>query len=143
MMNDIEYLNSTVFATLQRSFVHGVGVFAIREIKKGQRITDHSVHDFNRRVFNLREEEFELLDPAVRKLILDRTTFIEGQETFRFISPNSEQTLQSFMNHSAHPNFLNGVALCDIHPGEEIVEDFRRLNGKPMHRLSAEHYSFL
>lgn len=147
MRADVAYLNSSVWATLKPSPIHGVGVFAIRDIPKGRRITDYSVHDIrNPIVCELTEQEFDEVHPAVRALILDRTVFpYRGDSVvFRFYSPNSEQTLTSFMNHSDTPNSDGVIALRDILEGEEVTENFRELTkGNDPHPLSKSHFGFL
>lgn len=44
-MNGAFYLNKTVWCKLGPSKIHGVGVFAIRDILKGQKLTDFSLTD--------------------------------------------------------------------------------------------------
>jgi SET domain-containing protein len=121
----VEYLNNTVYCTLKPSRIHGIGVFAIRHIPKGTELTDYTVNTLDSiRVFEMQEEEFLQILPEIRNLILDRTLFAS---TIRFISPNADAILRSFMNHSATPNSDGIVALRDIEAGEEVTEDFHSL----------------
>jgi len=139
-MYEHEYLNATVWATLKRSDIHGIGVIAIRPIPAGTRITDNTVNrptDFH--MFVLSQGEFLLLNPEIQTLILDRTLFEEGRK-MKFISPNDDAVLRSFMNHSDTPNTDGEFALRDIQQGEELTESFRIENP---HRLTVEHMSFL
>lgn len=144
-MTDIDYLNDTVWATLGPSKINGVGVIAIRDIPRGQILTDYSVHNINKiRVFVLKSTDFAFLHPGVRDLILGRTIFRKSQEKFHFYSPNYEQTLQSFMNHSEEANSDGRVALRDIRKGEEITEDYRGLtNGEAIHPLSKKFHKWI
>jgi len=141
-MNDIEYLNTCVLATLKPSKRGGVGVFAIQTIPRGTLITDHSVHQPGFKKCRVQAEDFHLVHPAVRALILDRTTFHADRDTFIFMSPNCEQTLQSFMNHSDEPNTDGSRTLRDVAAGEELTEDYRAL-AHEMHPLTRAHYTFL
>ena len=119
------YLNSTVFCTLAPSSIHGVGVFAVRDIPEGTRLTDHTVDTLDTaKVFEMSFEEFETILPEIRSLILDRTLF---GDTVRFISPNKDAILRSFMNHSDAPNSDGVIALRDIAKGEEVTENFADL----------------
>lgn len=138
-MKQIHYLNNTVFCKLGASKIHGVGVFAIRDIPKGTQLTDNKIWDRNKRknYYNITAEEFKTILPEIQGLILDRMQFIKGQD-LEFISPNDDQVLQSFMNHSDDPNSDGEYAIKDIKCGEEITEDFTKLVDDP-HELSINH----
>lgn len=147
-MKIAEHLNKTVFAKLGVSPIHGVGVFAIRDIPKGQIVTDYS-YQFHRPedglpVWEISESEFDEVLPEIQALILDRYAFDEAQQgsLLKFMSPNYDQNLQSFMNHSDEPNVNELVAVRDIKKGEEITENFRDLFISP-HKLTKKHYHFL
>lgn len=135
-----EHLNNTVWATLKPSPIHGIGVFAIRDIPKGTLITDYCVWDKKPPVFEVSREDFLKILPEVRGLILDRMIFREGHPIV-FPSPNNDQHLRSFMNHSDNPNSDGERALVDIQKGEEITEDFSSFYA--LHELSKTHYSWL
>jgi len=139
-MQEYEYLNATVWATLGRSDIHGIGVFAIRDIPKDQVFTDNTVDnptDFHTFIFA--EKEFKHILPEIQALILDRTLFEEGR-LMKFISPNDDQILRSFMNHSDDSNTDGVRALRDIKRGEELTESFRIDN---MHPLTKRHMTWL
>lgn len=141
----VEYLNNSVFATLKPSPIHGIGVFAIRDIKKGGLITDYSIHTINNCGFlKLSEDEMMELVPEVRELILDHSMFIADQRSFYFYSPNMEVCLQSFMNHSTDANSNGVFALRDIAAGEEVTEDYTKLfKEKAPHPMIKKHYQWL
>ncbi len=120
-MEIVNYLNSTVYCRLAASAIHNVGVFAIRDIKEGQKLTDYRGGEFP--CFYLTEEEFRLLHREIQDLIQQQTIFEKG-ELLRFDSPNSHQILEVFMNHSAQPNSDGQVALCNIKKGEEITKNY-------------------
>ena len=139
----IDYLNSTVWATLRPSPIQGIGVFAIRNIPKGTEITDHMIYGEEHMHNQLTPEEMDALIPAIRKLILDRTYFKESSEVLEFYSPNLTASLQSWMNHSYTPNTTGTHALRDIAEGEELTEDYRTLIPGHPHPISKKHMKFL
>ena len=141
---DVDYLNNTVWATLKPSKIQGIGVFAIRDIPKGTFITNYSVHNLkDTTLLHIKAEEFELILPEIRSIILDRNLFQEHQKTFYFYSPNCEQTLQSFCNHSKDPNSKGMIALRDIQKDEEVTQDYRKMfkQNKP-HPLIEKHHDY-
>lgn len=134
-------LNNTVWCTLAPSPIHGVGVFAIRPIPKGTEYTDHTNETLDAiETYELTPDEFATIDPAIQRLILDRTIFTE--HLLRFTSPNTDAVLRSFMNHSDTPNTDGIRTLRDILPGEELTEDFRTLADTP-HKLTKLHMPFI
>ncbi len=141
MNPDIDHLNKTVYCRLATSPVHGVGVFAIRDIPKGTTITDYSIHNIKDiRLLKVERKHFNKILPEIRELILDHTMFQSWQEEFFFYSPNYEVCLTSFMNHSEDPNSDGRVALRDIKAGEEVTENYMALlqDHKP-HQLTKRH----
>lgn len=140
-MTDIEYLNNTVFCTLAPSAIHGVGVFAVRDIPRGTAYTDCTNNNVMfTRYYTLSTEQFSKLHPAIQSLILDRTIF--ETDLIEFISPNNDAILRSFMNHSDTPNTDGVYALRDIKAGEELTEDFFALvpDMHPRSRLHFNHF---
>jgi SET domain-containing protein len=138
----IDYLNSTVWATLKKSPIHNVGVFAIRDIPKGTTISDHT-HNKTTTLNKLTDEELQKVYPEIRKLILDRMVFLKEDKKLEFFSPNSDAVLQCWMNHSTSPNTTGTRTLRNIKKGEELTEDFKAIAGGPIHPVSASHFKFL
>lgn len=144
-METANYLNSTVWCRLGASPIHGVGVFAIRDIPKGQQITDYNHSNIADGVPLLEcdESEFVHILEEIRELILDRMLYDASVKSkLKFVSPNHDQCLQSFMNHSDDPNTDGLRALRDIKKGEEVTEDFHQLFDTP-HALTKQHHHFL
>lgn len=141
-LTHFEYLNRTVWAKLGASKIHGIGVIAIRDIPKGTRITDHSVHNMNesKELLTVHTTDFFKILPEIRALILDRMSFPPCR-VFAFYSPNTDACLQSFMNHDSKPNTDGVHALRLIHAGEELTEDYRRHGDA--HPLIKDHRKFL
>jgi hypothetical protein len=139
-MDTVEYLNSTVWATVKPSPVHGVGVIAIRDIPKGTRYTDFQMLG-QAAVYTLERTAFNRLLPEIRELILDRSLVHAGLPII-FTSPNAQADLRAFMNHGSTPNTDGFVTLRDIKAGEELTEDYTSFG--ELSTISREHYdSFL
>ncbi len=120
MNKDIEKeLNEQVKCTLASSKIHGIGVMAIRDIKKGEELHCQS---FERKYIQL--DSLKGLRKEVLKLILQRWPIAEKRAPF--FSPNDDARLISFMNHSNTPNYdkYTDKALCGISKGEEVTEDY-------------------
>lgn len=144
MNKDVEQLNDTVWARLAPSKLHGIGVFAIRDIPKNTVITEYRVFSTYKELYRIPVKDFNEILKPIRELILDRTIFSKqlSKEYLKFISPNSEACLMSFMNHSSNPNSNRCVTIKDIKEGEEITEDFIDLaRENDIHELTAKHMS--
>lgn len=125
----IGLLNTIVNVRLAPSKIHGIGVFAIRDIPKLQRLWGNVPPQ----PFNLPYEEFDKLIPEVRQLLLERWPGIASKQSLlgkgRFLYPDT--LLQAYINHSDSPNYdpILDVTLRDIKAGEEILEDYRQIEG--------------
>lgn len=116
----IDDLNKTVWCKLAPSKVHGIGVFAIRDIPKGQKL----YLDLETTAKPIQCNDFTGLHPAILELIKQRWPLAFEGEWFG--NPNNDARHISFMNHSADPNYdhHNDCALRDIKEGEEVFEDY-------------------
>lgn len=127
--DQVNKLNEIVKVKLAPSQVHGIGVVAIRDIGKGQRLWGDIYPQF----FDLPYSHFSKLFPEVRQLLLERWPGIAGGFTMlngtRFAYPDT--LLQAYMNHSDEPNYdpYLDLTLRDIKAGEEILEDYRQIDG--------------
>lgn len=125
----IDRLNEFVKARIAPSSVHGVGVFAIRDIAKGQKMW----FDTFAQIYPLPYSQFFKLFPEVRELLLERWPGVaaqkEGEVHTGFAYPDAY--LQGYINHSDDPNYdcLTDIALKDIKTGEEITENYRSILG--------------
>lgn len=132
----IKYLNDSIWCWLAPSKIHGVGVFAIRDIPQGQLIWRWQIP-----TFEIPRNRFNEIDPAIMKIIFDSHTFSEHQT--RFWNPNNMIMLVTFMNHSENPNTKENIALRDIQKGEEITINYRDNCGLGIASWQREHFSFL
>ncbi len=132
----IKYLNDTVLCTLKPSSIHGIGVFALKDIKKDDNL--YCTASESPMWYKLPLNRLKDLRPEVLALILDRWPQITEGRPFK--SPNDDANLMSFMNHSDSPNSCEGLAIRDIKAGEEITEDYNTGN---LSELQKEHYRFL
>ena len=131
MNQEHQYLElcETVKCKIAVSDIHGVGVRTIRPIKKGERLYVMPA-GLNPRWYTLPYaslSKFDLSRPEIKALILDRwPAIINGSP---FVSPNFEERLLSFVNHSDTPNYnpKNDTALRDIDTGEEVLEDYKQM----------------
>lgn len=117
----VQMLNTLVSVRLQPSPIHGVGVFAIREIKKGEKLYADNMPE----IFTLQYSEFNKLRPEVSDILLERWPLIVRGSAF--VYPDSRYV--AYMNHSDVPNYdaKEDRALTDIHVGEEVTEDYRKI----------------
>lgn len=113
-----EQINETVLATIKPSPIHGVGVFAVQDIKKGQKVY------IRWQPMGLLQTTLSKLKPEVRKIIEQRWPPVK--DGYPFIHPHEDANHISFMNHQLDCNYddKNDVALRDIRAGEEITEDY-------------------
>lgn len=117
----MKHLLYTVWCTLKPSAIHGIGVFALRDIPKGtQVIWEYDMVE----TVSITEDDFVKLPQAIQEEILQRTIFIEN-EPLHFLDPNSITNYRSYMNHSNTPNTDGKIAVVDIKAGEELTEDYR------------------
>ena len=110
-------MNNEVWCKLAPSPIDGIGVFALRDIPKGQKMYCVSSR------CRLRYDPIDDLLPEIKALILQRWPYARTQG---YLSPNDDANLLSFMNHSKEPNYNpeTDTALRDIPAGSEILEDY-------------------
>ena len=121
--DQITELNSTVKVKLGVSKIHGIGVIAIYDLPKGTKVHCHP--STNPRFYNIPYSSLNKLFPEIRELILQRwPSIINGS---RFMSPNDNAWLATFMNHSDEPNYeiYSDAVIRDVAKGEELTEDYR------------------
>src|SRR3989344_5667560 len=123
ILEQIAELNSTVFCRIAPSKIQGVGVFAIRDIPKGQKLG--CCPNFKLNLYSIPYSRFNEILPKIRELIISYWGSVVNDADF--LSPNDNAILTSFMNHSDFPNYdyETDYALRDIKKGEEITENYK------------------
>jgi hypothetical protein len=118
----IDELNYRVKIRIAPSPLGGVGVFAMRNLHKGEQL----FADEMPRAYKLPYEHFDKLSPEVAELLLERWPLIVGGSAFFY----PDARMQAYMNHSDEPNYDNKTdcLLKDVPKGGEILEDYRTIN---------------
>ncbi len=119
----IDELNSRVKVRLAPSKIHGVGLFALRDLSKGEKL----YADYTPMVYTLTYSDIKHLRPEIREMILEQwPQIINGS---RFAYPTTR--IQAFCNHAENANYdaFHDTLLLDIKVGEEITEDYRLIPG--------------
>jgi len=122
----LQELNNEVKCTIAPSKIHGIGVFALRDIKKGEELNCFLGKSSG--WYTIPYERLNELRPEIKQIILARWPLIINGSAFK--SPNDDVTLACFMNHSDNPNCdLKYKALRDIEKGEELLENYKLFDG--------------
>lgn len=117
------------YVMLQPSGVHGIGVFAIREIPKGTRSLFSKHHE---EWVRLPLEEYETLPDYSKKLIENYCVF---DKEYYYIEKSGfkKMDIVCFLNHSEEPNLVpveNGEffeTTRDLNAGEELFLNYADL----------------
>lgn len=123
----LDHLELNIKTKIAPSPIHGIGVFAIKDIKKGEQV--FPVWDGETAIYMIPNDKLKTLSEEVQELL--NMYFINeecGYKLFRlFKGINFICHTVSYCN-SAYPNKDNtninndGIALRDITKGEEILE---------------------
>ena len=120
-------LLDNVYCRIQRSPIHGVGVFAIRPIPKGVNpMREQRAADFQTiPVFEIRDEAD--VPEGLKQLVKDMCPEHDGAYDIPPFSLN-EIGVSYYLNHSKTPNMTeddgNFVTARDIEAGEELTVDY-------------------
>lgn len=122
----LQQLHQHTFAMLKPSPLHGIGVFAITAIKKGERkiFSDHESE-----WIEISKEEVDALPQHARSLVENHCLF---NETHYYIPEYGFKIfdLAVYLNHSDQPNLISVndgdffEAIRDIEAGEELLIDY-------------------
>jgi SET domain-containing protein len=119
----IDELNAYVKTYLAPSEIEGVGVFALRDLDKGEKLHADMVPKlYNLSYANVRSKLF----PEVKELLLKQWPLIVKGSHFAY--PTTR--IVAYMNHSDKPNYnaQNDTLIKDVKKGEEITEDYRKID---------------
>ena len=121
--DQVNMLNSMVKVRIAPSKVHGVGVFALKDILKGEKVYANAFPV----KFYISKGSQDKLFPEVKALLQERWPAMTEGEAFLY----PDCLLQAYMNHSDDPNYDNRIDMArrDIKKGEEIFEDYRNIKG--------------
>lgn len=121
LREQINLLNEIVKVKLAPSQIHGIGVFALRDIKKGENLYLNAIpHQLD-----LPYKRFKSLDKEVQEILLGHFPLIVKGSHFWY--PVNQ--MAAYLNHSDTPNCdaKNDKALKNIKKGEEITENYREI----------------
>ena len=121
---EIKELKELVKIRIAPSKIHGVGVFAIRDIKKGERL--HA--DIAPLLFKLRYTSFDKLPPEISQILLEQYPNIVNGSAF--VWPTIR--LQAYMNHGGDESNYSAMKdemIKDTKTGEEITENYKMILG--------------
>lgn len=121
--NQWRELNTYVKTKLAPSEIDGVGVFALRDLKKGETL----YADMFGKIYTLPYRLFNKIRPEIVSELLGQFPQIINGSNFMY--PTTR--VQAFMNHSDDPNYdaEKDILLKDIKKGEEITEDYCKIDG--------------
>ncbi len=120
--------HADVYVRLKSSRIHGVGVFAIRDIPKGANICA----DDNSKMIWIKASHVKGMSDDMRKLYSDFGVLKNG----KYGCPKSFNmlTVGWYINHSKHPNVkadkeYNFYSTRRIKKGEELTADYDTYSG--------------
>lgn len=117
----VKLLREIVKTKIVPSKIHGVGVVAIRDIKKGEKLyTDVIPHQLD-----VPYAQIKKLNKDIRDILLGHFPLIAKGSHFWY----PVNHMAAYLNHSDTPNYdaKKDIALQDIKKGEEITEDYRQI----------------
>lgn len=124
----LNYLRNDLYVRVQRSEIHGVGIFAIRQIPKG---VDPFHNLYKEDYFEFYKKELEHLPDGVKKLIHDYCAEEDGSVWIPKYGFTTMQ-IERFLNHSKTPNVMTNdsgdtfVTSREIEKGEELLADYEQ-----------------
>jgi len=129
-MQPFDYLNTSVKSYLRPSKIHGVGLFALVDIKKGEQV--FPLWEGKTNFYTIKFSEAKKLPKEVLAYILrSYTSFIENDDSvinFRLVKNTNFLFAEpiSFINTAFEQANLdmNGFALRDINKDEELLGNY-------------------
>lgn len=119
----INLLNEIVKIKIAPSPIHGVGIFAMRNMKKGEKLNA----DADPHIFDVPYEDFKKFKPEISEMILGHWPQIVNGSLFYY--PVAKMV--AYMNHSDKPNYdgKKDVLTKAVKKGQEITENYRDIEG--------------
>jgi len=127
MESEVLQIIQETYCKLAPSKIHGIGVFAIRDIPRGQKLylVPKRMVKWYKTPYSTLKARLITIYPQILELILERwPSIINGSH---FVSPNDMAIMAAFVNHSSEANYSvdTDCALRDIRQGEEVTEDYK------------------
>ena len=131
MLKQFKPPHYNVYTRLKPSKIHGVGVFAIRDIPAN--IPVFNPEEPVEEEFIVSKKEVKKLDPEIQKLYqdfcVDQGDCFNGPDNFDWVM------VAWYVNHSKNPNVKyyddNFVSIRKIEKGEEITADYSTYSDEP------------
>ena len=127
---DTNYLLSNTFAKLAPSNIHGIGLFAIRDISFGQKLFEQILDD-NDYIF-LKNEDLQIFDIEIQNLIKS-LYILEEKGVWIQRTGLNHLDYSYYINHSDEPNltYIQNknyyLPKRDIKKGEELTYDYNEV----------------
>lgn len=128
----LSFLKNEIYVRVKPSPIHGVGLFAVRDIPKGENPFRSLVKT---RYYKIHESDLADFPTEVAKMIND---YCSGDKGYIYIPVTGLNPLElgHFINHSDNPNVItvddgdNFQTTRLIRKGEEVVVDFNTYHSK-------------
>lgn len=123
----IKELNEEIRCHIKPSSIHGIGVFALRDIKKGEKL--YLVPNRVPKWYSIPFDKLDELRPEIKEVVLARWPSIVNGSMFR--SPLDDVWMASFINHggnNSNYDIDHDVALIDIPIFTEVLEDYTKMS---------------
>jgi SET domain-containing protein len=124
-----------VYTRLRPSSIHGIGVFAIQEIKKGTYVFPGDDYP----VVWVKKEDLIDIPKQIQQLYEDFAVVKDNGSLFGCPKNFNVLTVGWYMNHSDNPNVECDIehdydffAIRDIHIDEELTIDYSTLTDQPL-----------
>ena len=123
LKEQVNLLNEIVKIKLAPSTINGVGVVAMRDIKKGEKLYTDAIPN----MLDLPYKMFNKLDPEIKDILLGHFPLITKGSHFMY--PVTK--FSAFLNHSEDANYdaKEDKALRKIKKGEEVTENYKLIDG--------------
>lgn len=116
-------LNTIVLTKIAPSPIHGVGVFALRDLHAGQKLYLDSLP----RPYKLSKGNLGKLFPEVKDILVGRFPRVYVDSVLAY----PDACYQAYVNHSDNYNYdcITDTLLEDVKAGEEITENYKSIVG--------------
>lgn len=127
-------IKNNTYCRLKPSPVHGIGVFAIRDIEKG--MNPFVLRGRSHAWIGIKERDFRSFHPEIIDMI--RAYFVKDKGKFWVHAQGlNALTIEFYLNHSKEPNLIYDVPNEEfittrvIRAGEELLIDYSVLKEEP------------